>query len=283
MYLPFWVIIILAIGVAFGFIKLIRDLFFKKSYSWHQSIPFKKETIDNDEKKRRDFVANVSHELRTPVSIIKGFADSLIEDYALLNEDKRKSFLSKIQKNSERLNNLVEDLLALAKLEEPETTLEISKFDLCEVLNNIKEDFSQRKIADPPKLFLKGKIKKLLINADAEKLFSVFENLIDNAIIHASGLTKITVTVTKSRLDNNVFCDVEDDGCGISIEDQEMLFERFYRVDKGRSRKRGGTGLGLSIAKEIIEAHGGQISVRSKVGKGTIFSFKIPQNLSDEG
>ena len=151
MYLPFWVIIILAIGVAFGFIKLIRDLFFKK------------EPRDNDEKKRRDFVANVSHELRTPVSIIKGFADSLIEDYALLNEDKRKSFLSKIQKNSERLNNLVEDLLALAKLEEPQTTLEISKFDLCEVLNNIKEDFSQRKIADPPKLFLKGKIKKLLM------------------------------------------------------------------------------------------------------------------------
>ena len=107
----------------------------------------------------------------------------------------------------------------------------------------------------------------------------MFENLIDNAIIHAGGLSQISIRVSENSEDNSITCEVEDDGKGIEQDDQEMLFERFYRVDKGRSRNRGGTGLGLSIAREIIDAHDGEISVRSKVERGTIFSFKIPKSL----
>jgi signal transduction histidine kinase len=116
------------------------------------------------------------------------------------------------------------------------------------------------------------------ILADRQKLVSVFENLIDNAIIHAEGLSQISIRISENSDENSITSEVEDDGKGIEQDDQKMLFERFYRVDKGRSRNRGGTGLGLSIAREIIDAHDGEISVRSKVQRGTIFSFKIPKS-----
>ena len=246
---------------------------------WPENKPQKREAKDQDEQTRRDFVANVSHELRTPVSIIKGFADSLQEDYEILSENKRKSFLSKIQKNAERLNSLVEDLLVLAKLEKPKTTLSKEPLDLCELVREIKEEFLQRKESCLPKLILLCPAVPVRILADPQKLVSVFENLIDNAIIHAGGLSQISIRISENLEDNSITSEVEDDGKGIEQEDQEMLFERFYRVDKGRSRNRGGTGLGLSITREIIDAHDGEISVRSKVDRGTVFSFKIPQSL----
>ena len=246
---------------------------------WPKNKPQKREAKDQDEQTRRDFVANVSHELRTPVSIIKGFADSLQEDYEILSENKRKSFLSKIQKNAERLNSLVEDLLVLAKLEKPKTTLSKEPLDLCELVREIEEEFLQRKESSLPKLILLCPAVPVRILADPQKLVSVFENLIDNAIIHAGGLSQISIRISENLEDNSITNEVEDDGKGIEQEDQEMLFERFYRVDKGRSRNRGGTGLGLSIAREIIDAHDGEISVRSKVDSGTVFSFKIPKSL----
>ena len=246
---------------------------------WPENKPQKREAKDQDEQTRRDFVANVSHELRTPVSIIKGFADSLQEDYEILSENKRKSFLSKIQKNAERLNSLVEDLLVLAKLEKPKTTLSKEPLDLCELVREIEEEFLQRKESSLPKLILLCPAAPVRILADPQKLVSVFENLIDNAIIHAGGLSQISIRISENLEDNSITSEVEDDGKGIEQEDQEMLFERFYRVDKGRSRNRGGTGLGLSITREIIDAHDGEISVKSKVDSGTVFSFKIPKSL----
>jgi len=246
---------------------------------WPENKPQKREAKDQDEQTRRDFVANVSHELRTPVSIIKGFADSLQEDYEILSENKRKSFLSKIQKNAERLNSLVEDLLVLAKLEKPKTTLSKEPLDLCELVREIKEQFLQRKESCLPKLILLCPAVPVRILADPQKLISVFENLIDNAIIHAGGLSQISIRISENLEDNSITSEVEDDGKGIEQEDQEMLFERFYRVDKGRSRNTGGTGLGFSITREIIDAHDGEISVRSKVDSGTVFSFKIPKSL----
>lgn len=275
MTLPIWLFILLIIGFAYSAYALIKNLAGRNKKSWPQNIPQKRGAKDKDEQTRRDFVANVSHELRTPVSIIKGFADSLIEDYEVLKDEKRKQFLSKIQKNAERLNTLVEDLLALAKLEKPQTTLSKDSFDLSQLVRNIEEEFLLKKESTLPKLILKCPVSPIIISADPQKLVSVFENLIDNAIIHAEGLSKISIRINKNLADKSIICEVEDDGNGILQEDQQMLFERFYRVDKGRSRKRGGTGLGLSIAREIIEAHNGEISVRSKIGKGTIFSFKI--------
>ena len=279
MHLPPWLCVLLITGFLFGIYLSIKNFTSNSKKMWPENKPQKREAKDQDEQTRRDFVANVSHELRTPVSIIKGFADSLQEDYEILSENKRKSFLSKIQKNAERLNSLVEDLLVLAKLEKPKTTLSKEALDLCELVREIEEEFLQRKESSLPKLILLCPAAPVRILADPQKLVSVFENLIDNAIIHAGGLSQISIRISENLEDNSITSEVEDDGKGIEQEDQEMLFERFYRVDKGRSRNRGGTGLGLSIAREIIDAHDGEISVRSKVDSGTVFSFKIPKSL----
>jgi len=279
MHLPLWLCVLLITGFLFGIYASIKNFTSNSKKMWPENKPQKREAKDQDEQTRRDFVANVSHELRTPVSIIKGFADSLQEDYEILSENKRKSFLSKIQKNAERLNSLVEDLLVLAKLEKPKTTLSKEPLDLCELVREIKEEFLQRKESCLPKLILLCPAVPVRILADPQKLVSVFENLIDNAIIHAGGLSQISIRISENLEDNSITSEVEDDGKGIEQEDQEMLFERFYRVDKGRSRNRGGTGLGLSITREIIDAHDGEISVRSKVDSGTVFSFKIPKSL----
>ncbi|MDC1004032.1 ATP-binding protein [Opitutales bacterium] len=279
MHLPLWLCVLLITGFLFGIYASIKNFTSNSKKMWPENKPQKREAKDQDEQTRRDFVANVSHELRTPVSIIKGFADSLQEDYEILSENKRKSFLSKIQKNAERLNSLVEDLLVLAKLEKPKTTLSKEPLDLCELVREIEEEFLQRKESSLPKLILLCPAAPVRILADPQKLVSVFENLIDNAIIHAGGLSQISIRISENLEDNSITSEVEDDGKGIEQEDQEMLFERFYRVDKGRSRNRGGTGLGLSIAREIIDAHDGEISVRSKVDSGTVFSFKIPKPL----
>jgi len=279
MHLPPWLCVLLITGFLFGVFAAVKNFKSKSKKLWPENKPQKREAKDQDEQTRRDFVANVSHELRTPVSIIKGFADSLQEDYEILSENKRKSFLSKIQKNAERLNSLVEDLLVLAKLEKPKTTLSKEPLDLCELVREIEEEFLQRKESSLPKLILLCPAAPVRILADPQKLVSVFENLIDNAIIHAGGLSQISIRISENLEDNSITSEVEDDGKGIEQEDQEMLFERFYRVDKGRSRNRGGTGLGLSIAREIIDAHDGEISVRSKVDSGTVFSFKIPKPL----
>jgi len=279
MHLPPWLCVLLITGFLFGVFAAVKNFKSKSKKLWPENKPQKREAKDQDEQTRRDFVANVSHELRTPVSIIKGFADSLQEDYEILSENKSKSFLSKIQKNAERLNSLVEDLLVLAKLEKPKTTLSKEPLDLCELVREIEEEFLQRKESSLPKLILLCPAAPVRILADPQKLVSVFENLIDNAIIHAGGLSQISIRISENLEDNSITSEVEDDGKGIEQEDQEMLFERFYRVDKGRSRNRGGTGLGLSIAREIIDAHDGEISVRSKVDSGTVFSFKIPKSL----
>ena len=277
MSVPIWIFVLLIIGASCGVYAVIKSLTTSKQESWLRNTPQKRELQDKDEQTRRDFVANVSHELRTPVSIIKGFADSLIEDYEDLKDEKRKHFLSKIQKNAERLNTLVEDLLALAKLEKPQTTLSMESIDLCKLVRSIEEEFLQRKENPLPKFLLKCPTSPVTTQADPVKLLSVFENLIDNAMIHAEGLSYLLVRIKEDTKKNQIICEIEDDGIGISQEDQEMLFERFYRVEKGRSRMRGGTGLGLSIAREIIEAHNGEISIRSKTGQGAIFSFKIPK------
>jgi two-component system phosphate regulon sensor histidine kinase PhoR len=277
MSVPIWIFVLLVIGSSYGIYAVIKSLTTSKQESWPRNTPQKRELQDKDEQTRRDFVANVSHELRTPVSIIKGFADSLIEDYDDLKDEKRKHFLSKIQKNAERLNTLVEDLLELAKLEKPQTTLSMESLDLSKLVRSIEEEFLQRKENPLPKFLLKCPTSPVITQADPVKLVSVFENLIDNAMIHAEGLSYLLVRIKEDTKKNQIICEIEDDGIGISREDQEMLFERFYRVEKGRSRMRGGTGLGLSIAREIIEAHNGEISIRSKTGQGAIFSFKIPK------
>jgi signal transduction histidine kinase len=171
---------------------------------------------------------------------------------------------------------LVEDLLSLARLEALDVTLEKQPVDLSDLIEQIGEDFKSRFHKNTPRLCIDLPTEPLLIIGDSEKLISVFENLMENATVHAENLTTINVQAGVDSTGELVVCKIQDDGEGIPEEELDRLFERFYRLDKGRSRERGGTGLGLSIVREIIEAHGGDIVVQSKLGEGSVFSFRFP-------
>lgn len=273
---PLWAVGLLVIlffgGIAFAW-RLGRS---RGKRNWPTARPQPREPKNKEELARRDFVANVSHELRTPVSIIKGFSDSMIEDYPDLKEKQKKHFLEKIQRNAQRLHALVEDLLALATLERAEPSLKLEKLDFYALIRSTVENGIgyQNRASTPIALDIPE--EELMIHADTQKLVSLIENLVENASLHAEGVTQIKVRARKESSAPYVLCSIEDNGQGIPEEELSRLFERFYRVDKGRSRERGGTGLGLSIAREVVEAHGGEISASSLQGKGTSFSFRIP-------
>ena len=273
---PLWAVGLLVIlffgGIAFAW-RLGRS---RGKRNWPTARPQPRQPKNKEELARRDFVANVSHELRTPVSIIKGFSDSMIEDYPDLKEKQKKHFLEKIQRNAQRLHALVEDLLALATLERAEPSLKLEKLDFYALIRSTVENGIgyQNRASTPIALDIPE--EELMIHADTQKLVSLIENLVENASLHAEGVTQIKVRARKESSAPYVLCSIEDNGQGIPEEELSRLFERFYRVDKGRSRERGGTGLGLSIAREVVEAHGGEISASSLQGKGTAFSFRLP-------
>ncbi len=276
MFVPEWLVVLIACGTAVAICFVWKAGRRKSSSRWPEGRPNTRQTNDEQEQAHRDFVANVSHELRTPVSIIKGFSETLIDDYENLSEKQRRKFLSKIQRNSERLNSLIEDLLSLARLEALDVTLDRKNLDLSELIGQIGEDF-QTKLGDGgPAISVDLPDSPLMISGDAEKLISVFENLIENAIVHAENLSTIKVQAKMDADGQHVACRIEDDGQGIPEKELERLFERFYRLEKSRSRERGGTGLGLSIVREVIEAHQGEVVAQSRLGKGSVFSFRFP-------
>ena len=237
-----------------------------------------KESVDPLENVRRDFVANVSHELRTPVAIVKGFAETLDDDYDELSGKKRREFIGKIRKNSDRLCSLVEDLLQLAELESPSHELRREPGSLATVARIVADRFWERLDQETQGIRLELAEEVEPIRFDSVKIERVIENLLDNALLYARGFSLITIRTIIDDDVREIRCEVEDDGCGIPQKDLPHLFERFYRVDKGRSRESGGTGLGLSIVKHVVELHGGTIAVRSEIDKGTTFTFILPSH-----
>ena len=235
-----------------------------------------KEGIDRLENIRRDFVANVSHELRTPVAIVKGFAETLDDYYDELSGKKRREFIGKIRKNSDRLCSLVEDLLQLAELESPSYELRRESGSLAAVARTVADRFGERLDQETQGIRLEVAEEGEPIHFDPVKIECVIENLLDNALLYARGFSILTIRTIIDADAREICCEVEDDGCGIPEKDLPHLFERFYRVDKGRSRESGGTGLGLSIVKHVVELHGGAVAVRSEVDKGTTFVFSLP-------
>ena len=236
----------------------------------------------NEEDYRRDFVANVSHELRTPVSIIKGFSETLLEDFENVKEKKRKDFLEKINRNANRLHSLIEDLLLLAQFDGNPNSLKLQTIDLTKTIREVVEECKPRWNPQELNVLLDLPNFEVPITVDPQKMISVFENLLENAFNHAKELSRITIRLKIIEKHTIALCEIEDDGqTTIAPAEIEKLFERFYRVDKSRSRARGGTGLGLSIVKDIIEAHNGQIVAKqSKIG-GLIFTFKLPLQAKD--
>ena len=248
-------------------------------FSGHTPEPkaeLERQEIDRLEEVRRDFVANVSHELRTPVAIVKGFAETLDDDYEDLTGKKRREFIGKIRKNSDRLCSLVEDLLQLAELESPSHSLNLDEDRLATVVQAVTERFEEQLDQETQSIQLELAKEKKVISFDPVKIERVIENLLDNALRYAGDFSVITIRTIVDAESEKIRCEVEDDGCGIPEKDLPHLFGRFYRVDKGRSRESGGTGLGLSIVKHVVELHGGQVAVRSEADKGTTFSFSLP-------
>lgn len=222
---------------------------------------------------RRDFVANVSHELKTPLTSIKGFLETLLEG-ALDDKENNRRFLIIMQNHTERLNKLVDDLLSLSHLESKEILLRKDFFNLyqqvAKVITNCVAQLKKRNIEIKNELPV-----NLLVNADKDKLEGVFTNLIDNAI--KFNKEKGIIRIYSQDEERRIKIVIEDSGIGIPEKDIPRIFERFYRVDKARSRELGGTGLGLSIAKHIVELHGGTIGVESVEGLGSKFWFTLPK------
>jgi len=222
---------------------------------------------------RSDFVANVSHELKTPLTSIKGFVETLLEG-ALDDKENNRNFLKIIQDHAERLNNLVDDLLSLSHLESKEITLNKKSFNLRSQLEGVILGFKSqlKKMGIDIKNELSASIS---INADKDRIEQVFTNLIDNAI--KFNKEKGSIRIYAQEVNGKIKVFVEDSGIGISEKDITRIFERFYRVDKARSRELGGTGLGLSIVKHIVELHSGSVGVESTEGFGSKFWFILPK------
>lgn len=230
---------------------------------------------------RKDFVANVSHELRTPLSVIKGYVETLVEGHEDMPLTDRDRFLKTISRHTDRLNSLLEDLLTLSRLESINAGLRRESCSLTELLAGIAEDYRSRTTASGHRLEheVDPGIGRLLL--DPFKLTQVFENLLNNALKYTPSGTLVRIDVKRRAQD--ILFTVADDGPGIPAADLPHLFERFYRVDKGRSRDKGGTGLGLSIVKHIVQLHGGKVWVESTVGQGTTFFLSLPARVPGVG
>ena len=228
--------------------------------------------IEAAQKSRREFVANVSHELRTPLTSIQGYVETLIEDGDSRPETTRE-FLGVILKNATRMNRLTEDLLALASVESPDYKLTLQSTRASALVKDAIDALGGLVVNSGVKLQSVGAPDSQVM-ADLDAMNQVFGNLIENALKYAKGGMRIRVGA--SLLESEVQFTVQDFGPGIASEHLERIFERFYRIDKARSRESGGTGLGLAIVKHIVQAHGGRIWAESELGKGVAFHFTLP-------
>ena len=225
------------------------------------------------ENTRQEFVANVSHELRTPLSMIKGYVETLIhgakDDPAVATR-----FLQTIEKHADRLTYLIEDLLSISRLESGQVVMNIQKVGLRRVVEEVVNDLKAR--AGEKRVTLEnGVADDVTVRADGERLQQVLFNLVDNAIKYGRPEGHVWI---QARSGKGAFAEisVRDNGPGIPPDSLDRVFERFYRVDKARSREQGGTGLGLSIVKHIIQSHGGEVWLNSELGQGTTFFFTLP-------
>lgn len=237
--------------------------------------------LKDNERYRKEFLGNVSHEIKTPIFTIQGYILTLL-DGALEEPGINRLYLERTEKNIDRLINILNDLDEISKLEIGDINLHFTNFDIVALARDIVDSVE----LDAEKSGISLKINaaaalSYMVYADKSQISQVLVNLITNSIKYGKqgGITKINFI----DMIDKVIVEVQDDGIGISKEHQVRIFERFYRVDKSRSREQGGTGLGLAIVKHIMEAHGEKVSMRSEQGVGTTFSFSLTKNTGTEG
>jgi two-component system, OmpR family, phosphate regulon sensor histidine kinase PhoR len=233
------------------------------------------------EKSRRDFIANVSHELRTPLTSIQGYTETLLD--SPIEDTHIREFLEIIRKNAARMSRLTEDLLTLARVESGEHRFDVQRVSVEELLQDALESFREVARSYGVELVVENLVPTGQVNADREAIHQIFSNLIENALKYAASGKKIILGARAAErgAEFGVELYVRDFGPGISSEHLPRLFERFYRVDKARSRESGGTGLGLAIAKHIVLAHGGTIRAESELNHGSSFLFTLTASEAD--
>ncbi len=224
---------------------------------------------------RQDFVANVSHELKTPLAAIQAMVETLL-DGALQDPEHNVQFLERIRENGERLNRLVQDLLTLGRIESSEAVLDLEPIELQGAVEACISRHSDRANAKGLKLIAEPPLEPAVAAADEEALAGILDNLVDNAIKYTPSLG--TITLRWYAKDHHAIIQVADTGVGIPEKDLPRIFERFYRVDKARSRELGGTGLGLSIVKHLVQALDGTVNAESQLGQGSTFTVRIPRD-----
>lgn len=232
------------------------------------------EDLKNSEQMRREFVANVSHELRTPVTSIRSYAETLEEAEGSLDPETERHFLEVIVSESDRMTKIVQDLLLLSRFDAGSMTFDFEEFSFEKSVRDVYDAQLLEAKRRHHNFGLEFRDELPLIRGDRMRIEQVLINMVSNAIkyTHDGGRIRMTAGVK----DESVWCSVRDNGIGIPKEDVTRVFERFYRVDKARSRESGGTGLGLSIAYEIVERHGGRIDIQSQKGKGTTITVTLP-------
>ncbi|MSV29895.1 MAG: HAMP domain-containing protein [Bryobacterales bacterium] len=232
--------------------------------------------LEKLERVRKDFVINVSHELRTPLASIQGYTETLM-DGALEDSANNMRFLGIIRHNAERLARLTADLMTLSRIELKSQDFQMARYPLADLLENALD--TVRPIAERKGILLEpADVSGIAVRADAEAVHQILSNLLDNAMKYTpeGGRIALRASVKGGRVDVSV----ADTGVGIPAEELPRLFERFYRVDKARSRELGGTGLGLAIVKHLVLSHGGEVRVESELGRGSTFYFTLPLEVS---
>jgi len=233
------------------------------------------ESLKRAAKYRREFLGNVSHELKTPIFNIQGYVHTLL-DGAIDDKMVNKKYLHRTSKSIDRLIAIIDDLDALARLESDELKLEKTSWDILELINDVFESFEVKSVKQKIELILPKKKSPIMVFADRDQISQVLYNLISNGIKYGNegGYVKASLDIKEEY----IIISIIDNGIGIDENNIPRLFERFYRVDKGRSREEGGTGLGLAIVKHILENHNEEITVSSNKDSGSKFMFSIIKN-----
>jgi two-component system phosphate regulon sensor histidine kinase PhoR len=240
--------------------------------------------LERVEQVRKDFVINVSHELRTPLASIQGYTETLL-DGAIHDSANNVRFLTIIRQNAERLGNLTSDLLTLSRVELKQQRFQFASYDVGRLVEAAADSMKPLAAKKDISLSIERGVGKLEAFCDSEAVNQVVTNLTDNALKYTPAGGSVTIGARAAK-PNMVEVFVRDSGIGIPAEELPRLFERFYRVDKARSREMGGTGLGLSIVKHLVRSQGGDVRVTSEIGKGSEFSFTLPiedLGLSEQG
>ena len=261
--------------ILFLIIRLTLEIFIRTYIKNEEERRSEINILKDQENYRREFLGNISHELKTPLFTIQGYILTLVDGGALKDKKVREKYLRRAAKGVDRIISIVKDLDLITQFESGIKTVDKSDFNIFDLVDNVFDLLEFESEKNNISLKLENKKNPLIyVNADQERILQVLTNLIVNSIKYGSdnGYTKVIVEDFNKE---KVIVRIIDNGEGIEEEHIPRLFERFYRIDKNRSRKKGGSGLGLSIVKHIIEAHNEQIFVKSEIGEGTEFSFTL--------